>query len=422
MRAGIEERELVVIGGGPAGMAAACAARQAGVEDVLLVERDSYLGGILPQCIHDGFGNVIFGEMLTGPQYAQRFSDMVAGLGIAVRLDSMVLSISPDKRVTYVNSTEGLVEVQARAIILAMGCRERTRGQIRLPGTRPAGVLTAGCAQRYVNIEGLLPGTKAVILGSGDVGLIMARRLTLEGVEVEGVYEIMPAPGGLARNIAQCLEDYGIPLYLSHTIVQIHGAKRVEGVTVARVDDKWRPIPGTERFVPCDTVVLSVGLIPENELSRGAGIELDPVTGGPVVDEGMETSIAGIFAAGNVVHVHDLVDHVSRAGEVAGRAADAYLRGERPRARPPVGVRSGENVAYVVPQRIYTEQVREDVTFYLRVRRPEKKVRLVVRDGEGEEIARKTLSVVRPPEMVSITVDKDRLRGGSGLEISVEKR
>ena len=323
----MKQADIVVIGGGPAGMAAALEARRRGVENILIIERDKELGGILQQCIHNGFGLHIFKEELTGPEYAWRFIEQIKKENIDYLLDTMVLSITPDKIVTAANSTEGLVRIKAGAIVLSMGCRERTRGSLNIPGTRPAGILTAGAAQRFVNMEGYMPGKKIVILGSGDIGMIMARRLTLEGAEVKMVCEIMPYTKGLIRNKVQCLDDFGIPLKLNCTVVEIHGKERLEGVTIAKVDENRKPIPETMEYVECDTLLLSVGLIPENELSREAGIKIDPSTGGPFVSKTMETSIQGIFACGNVVHVHDLVDNVTLESYIAGRAAAEYVLG-----------------------------------------------------------------------------------------------
>ena len=346
-----ERRAIVVVGGGPAGLAAAIAAYEAGETDVLVLERDTKLGGILNQCIHNGFGLHTFKEELTGPEYASRFIDRARELGIKCRLGTMVLDISPERVVTTVSAEEGIRHIEAGAVILAMGCRERPRGALATPGYRPAGVYSAGTAQRLVNIEGQMPGREVVILGSGDIGLIMARRMTFEGAHVACVAEIMPYSGGLKRNIVQCLDDFGIPLLLSHTVTRVEGKDRVEAVTIAEVDERMRPIPGTEVTYPCDTLLLSVGLIPENELTRGAGAEISPATSGAVVNDALETSVPGIFACGNVLHVHDLVDHVSSESFLAGHAAAAYARaGERPAGFWPV--QDGEGVRGTVPQRI----------------------------------------------------------------------
>ncbi len=388
--------DCVVIGAGPAGLGAALAAREAGLADVMLIERDVELGGILPQCIHDGFGSIVFDEVLTGPQYAQRYIDRVEAADIDVKLDTMVLEMAPDRRITAVNSREGVFEIEPSSIVLAMGCRERTRHQVMLPGYRPAGVICAGAAQRDINIEGIMPGRRVVILGSGDIGLIMARRFTLEGAEVEGVYEIMAHAGGLSRNVVQCLHDYDIPLHLSHTVTFIHGRKRVEAVTVAQVDEALRPIRETERLIPCDSLVLSVGLIPENELSLQAGIELDPVTHGPVVDETMHTSADGIFACGNVVAVFDLVDWVTRSAEAAGRGAAEYVLGKK-KTRTPIRVSPGRNVRFVLPQLV--RNLGRGVDFYFRVEHPERAVRSTVLI-EGEPVYSRKSKMVRPPEMI----------------------
>ena len=321
----MKDYDIVIVGGGPAGLAAAVSAKQSGVDSILILERDKELGGILNQCIHNGFGLHTFKEELTGPEYAGRFIEQVKQLGIEYKLNTMVMEISPEKTVTAMNREDGLFEIHAKAIILAMGCRERPRGALNIPGYRPAGIYSAGTAQRLVNMEGYMPGREIVILGSGDIGLIMARRMTLEGAKVKVVAELMPYSGGLKRNIVQCLDDYGSPLKLSHTVVDIKGKERVEGVTLAKVDEKGKPIPGTEEFYSCDTLLLSVGLIPENELSRGMGVEMNPVTSGPKVNESLETNMEGVFACGNVLHVHDLVDYVSQEAAAAGWNAAAYV-------------------------------------------------------------------------------------------------
>lgn len=357
----MEKCEIVIIGGGPAGLAAAAEANRAGAEKILILERDDRLGGILNQCIHNGFGLHTFKEELTGPEYAARFIEQVERLPIEYRLHTMVMDITKERVITAMSSERGIYQIQADAVILAMGCRERPRGALNIPGYRPAGIYTAGTAQRLVNMEGYLPGKEVVILGSGDIGLIMARRMTLEGAHVNVVAELMPYSGGLKRNIVQCLDDYGIPMKLSHTVVKIHGKKRVEGVTLAQVDAQAKPIPGTEEFYPCDTLLLSVGLLPENELSRQAEVPLSPVTNGPVVDENLETEVPGIFACGNVLHVHDLVDFVSEEASQAGRAAAKYVQGNRKvqeeeSQRECVPVRTEGGVRYAVPSRLHKRQ------------------------------------------------------------------
>ncbi len=319
--------DIVIIGGGPAGLAAAVSARKNGIESILILERDKELGGILNQCIHNGFGLHTFKEELTGPEYARRFIDQAREMDIEYKLNTMVMDVSPEKVVTAMNREKGILELQAKAIILAMGCRERPRGALNIPGYRPAGIFSAGTAQRLVNMEGYLPGREVVILGSGDIGLIMARRMTLEGAKVKVVAELMPYSGGLKRNIVQCLDDYEIPLKLSHTVVDIRGKERLTGVTLAEVDGSGRPIPGTEEDYSCDTLLLSVGLIPENEISRGMGVELNPITAGPRVNESLETNLEGVFACGNVLHVHDLVDFVSEEAAAAGKSAAVYVKG-----------------------------------------------------------------------------------------------
>ena len=413
--------DLAVIGGGPAGLAAAAEAKRHGIQRVVLIERDLELGGILQQCVHDGFGLHRFQRRMSGGQYAEAFIRDVQALDIQVQDNTMVLEITPDKKIYAVNEKEGMLLYECGAIILAMGCRERTRNQVFIYGSRTSGILTAGAVQRYINMEGYLPGRKAVILGSGDIGLIMARRMTLEGMEVEGVYEVMPSPGGLTRNIVQCLEDYNIPLHLSTTVVKTHGRERLTGVTVAKVDENRRPIPGTERYIDCDLLVLAVGLIPENELSRGAGIEIDPRTQGPVVDQDFMTSIDGVFAAGNVVAVFDLVDYVSETGEIAARGAARYLKKQREgSAETPVyhQVRAGEGVNFVIPQKVAAGEAQQDMAFYLRVKQPDQNMVLSCRMGE-ETVSSKKERFVAPPEMLVA-----RVKSGCPLtqELTVEVR
>lgn len=407
-------KKLIVIGGGPAGLAAAVAACDAGIapSDILILERDREPGGILNQCIHTGFGLHRFGEELSGPEYAGRYVDMVRQRQIEIVTDAMVLSLSADRHLSFVSPATGFVRAEADAVILAMGCRERTRGALSIPGTRPAGVYTAGCAQRYVNMEGYMPGSRVVILGSGDIGLIMARRMTLEGAKVLCVCELMPYSGGLARNIVQCLNDFDIPLHLSHTVTQIHGKDRVTGVTIAAVDEAngRRPIPGTEQYIPCDTLLLSVGLIPENELTVGAGIRMDPVTGGADVNQHRETSAEGIYACGNALHVHDLVDYVSEEAEIAGRAAAQRILTEEKAPARTITVKTGFGVRYSVPQRIDVTDGVEDVRLFFRVGDPYKKVRVLVTDEQGNAIAKRARNAVAPGEMESITLRADAIR------------
>ena len=407
----MKEYELVIIGGGPAGLAAAVAARKAGIQDVLILERDNELGGILNQCIHNGFGLHTFKEELTGPEYAGRFIEQVKELEIPYKLNTMVMDLAADKTVTAMNREDGLFQLHPKAVILAMGCRERPRGALGIPGYRPAGIYTAGTAQRLVNMEGFMPGRKVVILGSGDIGLIMARRMTLEGAEVKVVAELMPYSGGLKRNIVQCLDDFGIPLKLSHTVVDIKGKKRVEGITLAKVEN-GKPIPGTEEFYECDTLLLSCGLIPENELSRSADVALSPLTNGPLVGEDLQTNIPGIFAAGNVLHVHDLVDFVSEEAAAAGRHAAAYIQGgcKNEQAKEIKVVCEG-GVRYSVPVRICPDHLADDamVTLRFRVANVYKNKKIVVYVGDEVIFSRKR-PVLAPGEMETVLLKAKALK------------
>ena len=413
--------DIVIIGGGPAGLAAAISAKKSGTDSVLILERDRELGGILNQCIHNGFGLHTFKEELTGPEYAGRFIDQVKELDIEYKLNTMVMDISPQKVVTAMNKEEGLFELQAKAVVLAMGCRERSRGALNIPGYRPAGIFSAGTAQRLVNIEGYMPGKEVVILGSGDIGLIMARRMTLEGAKVKVVAELMPYSGGLKRNIVQCLDDYGIPLKLSHTVVDIKGKERLEGVTLAQVDGHGKPIPGTEEEYSCDTLLLSVGLIPENEISRGMGVDINPVTSGPKVNESLETSIEGVFACGNVLHVHDLVDFVSEEAQTAGKNAAEYIKTgkeQKPEVKE-IRINPIEGVRYTVPETINAERMDENLTVRFRVsgvytncyisayfdnERVIHKKRPIVAPGEMEEIKLTKEQLLKYPDLQTITV------------------
>lgn len=422
--------DLLIVGGGPAGLAAAVAAEKAGVDKILILERDEELGGILNQCIHNGFGLHTFHEELTGPEYAARYVRQVKDMGIPCMLSTIVVDISQQqeeedgkntvrkKRITAMNREKGLFEIEAKAVILAMGCRERSRGALNIPGYRPAGIYSAGTAQRYVNIEGRMPGREVVILGSGDIGLIMARRMTLEGANVKLVAELMPYSGGLKRNIVQCLEDFDIPLKLSHTVIDIDGKERVKGVTVAEVDGNRKPIPGTEEYISCDTLLLSCGLIPENELSTGLGVKLNPVTSGPMVNESLETNINGVFACGNVLHVHDLVDYVSEEAANAGRNAAAYVRGSKTAAAGtnmgiPLNCENG--VRYTVPSSIRPDNMQEEQVIRFRVGNVYRDVTLAVYFNDTLVIKQKK-KIMAPGEMEQIKLKKSQLKDFAHLE------
>jgi len=407
--------DIAVIGGGPAGMAAAAEAERAGVENVILLERDYELGGVLQQCIHDGFGLHRFKKRMSGTQYAQYFIDDLEKSGVNVMLDTMVIDITKNKEIFACNKVDGIIRISARTIILAMGCRERTAGQILLFGHRPAGVMTAGSLQRYINMEGYLPGKRAVVLGSGDIGLIMARRMILEKMEVEGVYEVMKIPGGLTRNIVQCLEDYGIPLHLSSTVTRVHGKNVLEGVTVAGLNDERKIIPGSERYVACDLLALAVGLIPENELSLKIGVKMDPRTKGPVLDSDFMTSVPGVFAAGNVAVVFDLVDYVSDSAEIAARGAVKYLRGEIAPDRPLSNVFTEGNIDFVVPRKI-TSNPDGDIKFFMRVREPQFNAVLTCK-SDGGIIGNKRIDFATPPEMIEYC---GRVSDGRNVVLKVE--
>jgi len=405
----MRKTDILIIGGGPAGLAAAIGAYEAGARDILILDREEHLGGILKQCIHNGFGLHTFQEELTGPEYAQRFIDKVQALGIPYQTETMVIDVNEDKVVTCVSRTNGLEHIQAKSIILCMGCRERPRGSLGTPGERCPGVFTAGTAQKFTNLEGMMPGKEVVILGSGDIGLIMARRMTFLGAKVHACVELMPFSSGLKRNIVQCLDDYGIPLLLSHTVVDIHGREHLEGVTVAEVGEDRKPIPGTEKYYPCDTLLLSVGLIPENELTEMAGVKIAPSTSGAVVDERLMTSVPGIFSCGNVLHVHDLVDFVSEEAKKAGANAYRYIQGQLLEDGRKVPVEMGFGVSGIVPQFV-SETAEGTVNFMFRPRNVYRNARVIV-EINGEQVLSKKTMILAPGEMVNLNIPAEKMKG-----------
>ena len=407
--------DLVIIGGGPAGMSAAIAAYNEGIKDILILERDDSLGGILKQCIHNGFGLHKFKEELTGPEYAWKYEEQIKNLNIPFKLNTMVLDITKDKVITATNSTDGVFQIKAKAIILAMGCRERSKGALNIAGSRPAGIFSAGTAQKFVNIDGYMPGKEVVILGSGDIGLIMARRMTLEGAKVKAVCELMPYSGGLARNIEQCLNDFNIPLMLSHTVIEIHGDKRLTGVTIARVDENKKPILDTKQFIPCDTLLLSVGLIPENELSKSANIELSNITSGAKVDQNRQTNIPGIFACGNVLHVHDLVDFVSEEAEIAGVSAANFIK-DIEEDKTNITIKTDGKIRYTVPTVITSIK---DIKVFFRVSDVYRNVNILVKNNDNI-LLRKKKAKVAPGEMETVILKKEQLKDISELSFELE--
>ena len=412
----MEKRDVIIIGGGPAGLAAAVELKKNGVEDILVIEREKQPGGILRQCIHDGFGLTRFKETLSGPEYAQRFIDQARECHVEIVCNATVIDLSQDRVVTY-DSREGLIQVQAKAVILTMGCRERTRGALAIPGTRPSGIYNAGVAQSYMNLFNTMVGREVLIMGSGDIGLIMARRFTLEGAKVKGVFEVLPYPSGLPRNIEQCLNDYNIPLYLSHSVIDIKGDKRIEGVTVVQVDENMKPLPGTEKEFSCDTLILSVGLIPENELSLAAGVELDGRTKGAFVDENYQTTTEGVFAAGNVLHVHDLVDFVSLEAEALADGVVRYLNGEL-KNQCKIPIEPDRNIGHVIPQRVSGER---DFQISLRVRKPIGKCHIILKQGM-DTIVSKTVPKAIPAEMIQFKVPAEKIKAGEKIEVSINEQ